>query len=86
MSVVQVITPKPGYAWNPLRHHPRNSACVCGSGRKVKKCCGEPLVVTHDVERLILAMIDGALGRVEAILREIEEKHQVALEGREGEV
>ena len=27
-----------GYAWNPIRDWPRNAQCICGSGKKFKKC------------------------------------------------
>ncbi len=30
--------PKPGFSWNPLMKLPRNEPCVCGSGKKFKKC------------------------------------------------
>lgn len=29
------------YSHNPLRHVNVNTACICGSGKKVKKCCGK---------------------------------------------
>ena len=27
-----------GYVWNPLKSHPRNGKCPCGSEKKFKKC------------------------------------------------
>lgn len=44
--------PREGYAWNPLfAHMERNEPCLCGSGRKWKKCCmaSQPRVVTQNV-------------------------------------
>jgi len=29
---------KPGYVYNPLKKYPRNGPCICGSGKKFKKC------------------------------------------------
>lgn len=37
--------PKEGYMENPLRKVDRNIKCVCGSDKKVKKCCGRPYYV-----------------------------------------
>lgn len=36
---MKAYIPKPGHVWNPLRSLPRNGKCVCGSGKKFKKCC-----------------------------------------------
>lgn len=33
-----VMTPKPGFTFNPLKSLPRNSLCPCQSGKKFKKC------------------------------------------------
>lgn len=41
---------RPGYDWNPLKRH-RNLPCPCGSGKKLKRCHGEPSALpTEDVE------------------------------------
>ncbi len=31
--------PKPGYTFNPAFGWGRNDKCLCGSGKKFKKCC-----------------------------------------------
>ena len=31
--------PKDDLVWNPMRNLPRNSQCLCNSGRKFKVCC-----------------------------------------------
>jgi hypothetical protein len=38
--------PGPGCVPNPLLRKPRNSPCLCGSGKKWKKCC-LPLMPLH---------------------------------------
>jgi uncharacterized protein YecA (UPF0149 family) len=47
--------PKPGFSWNPLMKLPRNAPCVCGSGKKFKKChlpAMSPILPTKTVEDL----------------------------------
>lgn len=39
MSKVVGIKPVDGFVRNPLMDFPRNEKCVCGSGKKWKKCC-----------------------------------------------
>ena len=34
------------YVVNPLYRKHRNIVCICGSGKKVKKCCGRVRFVT----------------------------------------
>lgn len=36
---ITVYKPKKGYTWNPLKKRKRNDPCICGSGKKFKKCC-----------------------------------------------
>ncbi len=31
-------SPAAGFVWNPMRSYPVNSPCLCGSGKKYKKC------------------------------------------------
>lgn len=31
-------SPPRGQVWNPARDYPRNAPCLCGSGKKYKKC------------------------------------------------
>lgn len=40
-----MYTPKTGYRSNPLRKY-RNNDCICGSGKKSKKCCGRGMYVS----------------------------------------
>lgn len=35
----QQFRPKKGFVANPLRKYPRNDPCLCGSGKKWKRCC-----------------------------------------------
>lgn len=52
------IEPKP--VKNPLLEWPRNFKCVCGSGKKFKKCCLNSLArqVTIEDARKIKAKLD----------------------------
>jgi hypothetical protein len=41
-----------GFIRNPLLKYPRNSACLCGSGKKFKKCHLGELPVAITIEEL----------------------------------
>lgn len=46
----------------------RNALCNCGSGRKFKKCCGQPCVVTlGDMMKCLYLLLEGASESVLAI-------------------
>lgn len=50
-----VTTLNQGYSWNPLKKHPRNSPCPCGSQKKFKKCHLDLLpeaITTQEAEKL----------------------------------
>lgn len=62
---------------NPLRLGGiRNKKCVCGSGIKIKKCCGIPVWVEWKIGQLFLAAIRGDQFTFDYIKRDI-------LKGRE---
>lgn len=50
----------PGYKKNPLKGCNRNAKCICGSEKKIKKCCGkfewmeEDLAI--DIERTLKSL------------------------------
>jgi len=46
MSELRVL--KAGWEWNPLSKH-RNMPCICGSGKKTKRCHGMLDAVPTDV-------------------------------------
>lgn len=39
--------------WNPVKRYPRNAPCVCGSGKKFKKCCEphQPVAINNEGEQ-----------------------------------
>jgi len=53
MKLIRI--PQPGNSWNPMKSHPRNALCFCGSDKKFKKCCLPtlgPTVPTDKVQML----------------------------------
>lgn len=49
---------KPGNAQNPLIDgNLRNIPCPCGSGKKVKKCCGDKRSITKESSNLIKNLV-----------------------------
>lgn len=45
---------KDGYDYNPLGAGEfRNKLCICGSGKKIKKCCGKENIVTVEQKKAL---------------------------------
>ncbi len=44
---LQYYTPKKGNMHNPILKY-RNMSCICGSGKKVKRCCGQFIYVSNE--------------------------------------
>jgi hypothetical protein len=49
---MKILRPKEGFTQNPLRAGKyRNLPCLCGSGVKTKKCCGQELLVPSELAK-----------------------------------
>lgn len=46
----RVMILKPGYEWNPLTKV-RNYDCLCGSGKKTKRCCGRHMTLPTEIAK-----------------------------------
>lgn len=47
----------PGNVHNPLhKGNNRNTPCLCGSGKKSKKCCGIPYFIKEDDLKIIKSL------------------------------
>ncbi len=49
----------------PAKKQGRNELCNCGSGRKFKKCCGEPVaqdLTVRDMLKCLYLLLEGASG------------------------
>jgi hypothetical protein len=51
-----------GWAANPLKGRARNLACPCGTGEKVKRCCGQFPVVPVETARALRFWLRKVLG------------------------
>ncbi len=56
-----IISPASGFVWNPLRDTRKaypNRPCICGSGKKIKKCCGFDDVIRPEWADCLTAMMN----------------------------
>lgn len=62
---------------NPLRlGRVRNKKCICGSGVKIKNCCGVPVWVEWKIGQLFTAAIRGDQFTFDYIKKDILEKRE----------
>ena len=57
MQIIRVSTPKNGYSYNPALKF-RNQPCLCGSGRKSKKCCGKFQYIKSNIAKYFNARVE----------------------------
>ena len=77
--------PSKGYSSNPLVNSKlRNFKCPCGSGNKVKKCCGRVIYIPSDLvtpietwaENVTRCLIDESPASLRALMAEYAAKNQ----------
>lgn len=56
--MTKAYTPKKGYGRNPMLRLCRNVSCLCGSMKKVKKCCGKVKYVKIEAAESLQKFID----------------------------